>query len=67
VRVVEGAVWVQAKAGGERVELEAGQWVLVPRGGLPTRPAPFQRLEELNDPLLRLTDFTTQPPGRPPR
>ena len=64
VGVDEGAVRVQAKVGGEAVEVEAGQWVLVPPGGLPTRPAPLQRLEESDDPLFRLSDFTTQPPGR---
>jgi hypothetical protein len=43
VAVDEGTVVVQAKAGGQPVELTAGNWVLVPPGGLPTRPAPWSQ------------------------
>jgi hypothetical protein len=41
VAVDEGTVAVQAKAGGKPVEVTAGNWVLVPPGGLPTRPTPL--------------------------
>jgi hypothetical protein len=41
VAVDEGTVSVQAKVGGSPVEVTAGNWVLVPPGGLPTRPAPL--------------------------
>ncbi|HXO28954.1 MAG TPA: hypothetical protein VOA80_16510 [Thermoanaerobaculia bacterium] len=67
VRVYEGVVTVQAKAGGDPVEVEAGQWVLVPPGGLATRPAPLQHLDEPDDSPIRLSDFTTQPAARPHR
>jgi hypothetical protein len=67
VGVDEGIVTVQAKAGGDPVEVEAGQWVLVRPGGLATHPAPLQHLEDSDDTVHRLTDFTTQPPGRLPR
>jgi len=67
VGVDEGVVTVQAKAGGDPVEVAAGQWVLVRPGGLATHPAPLQHLEESDDTVHRLTDFTTQPPGRLPR
>jgi hypothetical protein len=67
VGVDEGVVRVQAKAGGDPVDVEAGQWVVVPPGGLPTRPAPSSRLEEgLDDPPVQLRDFTTEPPRPPP-
>jgi hypothetical protein len=67
VGVDEGVVSVQAKAGGDPVEVEAGQWVVVPPGGLPTRPAPLTSLEALDDSPLLLRDFTTEPPQRPPQ
>jgi hypothetical protein len=67
VGVDEGVVIVQAKAGGDPVEVEAGQWVVVPPGGLPTRPAPLSSLEVPDDSPLQLRDFTTEPPGRPPQ
>lgn len=67
VGVDEGVVSVQATAGGDPVDVEAGQWVLVPPGGLPTRPAPSSRTEQgLDDPPVQLRDFTTEPP-RPPQ
>jgi len=68
VAVDEGVVSVQAKAGGDPVEVEAGQWVLIPPGGLATRPAPANSLDDLNvlgDPPFQLRDFTTGPPGPP--
>ncbi len=67
VGVDEGVVTVQAKAGGDPVEVEAGQWVVVPPGGLPTRPAPSSSLEVPDDSPLQFRDFTTEPPGRPPQ
>jgi hypothetical protein len=67
VGVDEGVVTVQAKAGGDPVEVEAGQWVVVPPGGLPTRPAPLSSLEAPEDSPLQLRDFTTEQPGRPPQ
>ena len=66
VAVDEGVVSVQAKAGGDPVEVTAGHWVVVPPGGLPTRPARFTGLDSLEDSLLPLSDFTTEPP-RPPQ
>jgi hypothetical protein len=67
VGVDEGIVSVQARAGGDPVEVAAGQWVVVPPGGRPTRPAPTSRLEKgLDDPPVQLRDFTTEPP-RPPQ
>jgi hypothetical protein len=69
VAVDEGVVSVQAKAGGDPVKVEAGQWVVIPPGGLPTRPAPTKSLDDLNvlgDPPLQLRDFTTGSP-RPPQ
>jgi len=68
VAVDEGVVSVQAKAGGDPVEVEAGQWIVVPPGGLATHPAPTHSLDDLNvlgDPPFSLRDFTTQPPGPP--
>ncbi|HEY0557889.1 MAG TPA: hypothetical protein VGG20_26805, partial [Thermoanaerobaculia bacterium] len=41
VGVDEGTVSVEAKAGGAAIVVKAGNWVLVPPGGLPTRPAPL--------------------------
>jgi hypothetical protein len=67
VGVDEGVVSVQAKAGGDPVEVGAGQWVVVPPGGLPTRPAPLSSLEAPDDSPLQLRDFTTEQPGRPPQ
>jgi hypothetical protein len=70
VAVDEGVVTVQAKAGGDPVEVEAGQWTVVPPGGLPRHPASVKSLDDLNvlgDPPFQLHDFTTEPPGRPPQ
>ena len=66
VGVDEGVVTVQAKAGGDPVEVEAGEWVLVPPGGLASHPAPLHHLDEPDDSPFRMGDFTTQPPRRPP-
>ncbi|HVT56837.1 MAG TPA: hypothetical protein VHR45_00415 [Thermoanaerobaculia bacterium] len=41
VAVDEGAVTVQARAGGGPVTVSAGSWVVVPPGGLASRPAPL--------------------------
>jgi hypothetical protein len=67
VGVDEGVVTVQAKAGGDPVEVEAGQWVLVRPGSLATHPAPLQVLEDSDYSDIPLRDFSTQPPGRPRR
>jgi hypothetical protein len=67
VGVDEGVVTVQAKAGGDPVEVEAGQWVLVRPGSVATHPAPLQVLEESDESAIPLRDFSTQPPGGPPR
>ncbi|MFY9823218.1 MAG: hypothetical protein WAM82_17680 [Thermoanaerobaculia bacterium] len=66
VAVDEGVVSVQAKAGGDPVEVEAGQWVVVPPHGLATHPASFGGLDPLEDSPLPFHDFTTEPP-RPPQ
>jgi len=66
--VYEGIVSVQAEAGGDPVEVHAGEWVLVPPGGLPNRPTPLLRAHEgiLEDPPL--LGFSTQVEGpKPPR
>ena len=66
---------VQAKAGGLPVEVPAGYWVLVPRGGLPQPPALVvpggqggigNGLGTLFDdpPLLDGLDVQTEPPKR---
>ncbi|MBW8874998.1 MAG: hypothetical protein JF614_08540 [Acidobacteria bacterium] len=65
VGVDEGSVLVQAEAGGDPVEVRAGQWVVVPPHGLATRPASLGSVDILDDPPFRLRDFTTQPPGPP--
>lgn len=65
VGVDEGIATVQAFAGGDPVEVTSGQWVLVPPGGLPTRPAPLDSVDILEDPPLLLQDFTTGPLGPP--
>ncbi|HEX9668331.1 MAG TPA: hypothetical protein VGC93_02495 [Thermoanaerobaculia bacterium] len=69
VGVDEGSVVVQAAAGGDPVLVGAGQWVLVPPGGLPTRPAPRGAGEDLleDPPLLGCCPGTEppKPPGRP--
>ena len=63
VAVDEGAATVQAFAGGEPVNLTSGQWVLVPPGGLATRPAPLDGVDILKDPpLLDCCDFRIGPP-----
>jgi hypothetical protein len=70
VAVDEGTVTVQAKAGGEPVEVRTGDWVLVPPGGWPTRPGPRPRgLDEddfpVDPPLLGCCPGT-EPPKPPP-
>jgi hypothetical protein len=68
VAVDEGTVTVQAKAGGSPVEVKAGSWVLVPPGGLPTRPAPLPPGDDdkiLQDPPL-LGCCTGVEPPKPP-
>jgi hypothetical protein len=61
--VDEGLVTAQAKAGGDPVEVKKGEWVLIPPGGLPTRPAPLGPDDEfLEDPLLPCC-----PGGEPPK
>lgn len=53
IAVDEGTVEVQAHAGGAPVVLTAGQWVLIPPGGLPVRSGPRGGDEEvLEDPPL---------------
>lgn len=66
--VDEGVVEVQAKAGGEPVQVTAGHWVLVPPGGLPTRPAPLPPGEDdeiPEDPPLLGCCPGTEPPKPP--
>lgn len=61
--VDEGLVTAQAKAGGGPVDVKKGEWVLIPPGGLPTRPAPLGPDDEfLEDPLLPCC-----PGGEPPK
>jgi ferric-dicitrate binding protein FerR (iron transport regulator) len=61
--VDEGLVTVQAKAGGDPVDVKKGQWVVIPPGGLPTRPTPLGPGDEfLEDPLLPCC-----PGGEPPK
>jgi hypothetical protein len=68
--VDEGLVSVQAKAGGEAVDVKKGEWVLIPPGGLPTRPAPLGPDDEFReDPLLPCCpggEPPKPPPGRSP-
>lgn len=75
VAVDEGVVSVQAKAGGEPVQVAAGRWVLVPPDGLPTSPALLEPMDTpggdvldagiLEDPpLLDIRDVSTEPPRR---
>ncbi|PYQ57768.1 MAG: hypothetical protein DMF53_21820 [Acidobacteria bacterium] len=65
VAVDEGVAIVHAFAGGD-VEVTSGHWVLIPPGGVPTRPATLDSVDILEDPPLLLQDFTTEPPSRPP-
>lgn len=69
VAVDEGVVSVRSRAGGEAVDVAAGQWVLVPPGGLPTRPAPLDRRRgPLEDPpLIDRFDLQFEGPKPPPR
>jgi hypothetical protein len=65
VAVDEGTVSVQAKAGGMPVEVTAGNWVLVPPGGLPTRPVPLPPDDDdqiLQDPPLLGCCTGVEPP-----
>ncbi|HEX4964199.1 MAG TPA: hypothetical protein VF173_25460 [Thermoanaerobaculia bacterium] len=66
VGVDEGSVMVQAEAGGEPVEVKAGQWVLVPPGGLPKRPGRPSRNFDHDDPPL-LGCCTGVEPPKPPQ
>lgn len=70
VGVDEGSVTVQAKVGdksvGEPVKVKAGQWVLVPPGGLPTRPGRPSRDLDDEDPALLGCCSSTEPPKPPP-
>jgi len=69
VGVDQGSATVQAKAGGAPVVVKAGNWVVVPPGGLPTRPAPLPPGDDdeiLQDPpLLGCCDAvgTPKPPA----
>jgi hypothetical protein len=69
VAVDEGVVSVRSRAGGEAVDVAAGQWVLVPPGGLPTTPAPLDhRPGPLGDPpLIDRFDLQFEGPKPPPR
>ncbi len=65
VAVDEGTVTVQAAAGGAPVAVAAGSWVLVPPGGLPTRPTPLPRGDDekiLQDPPLLGCCSRVEPP-----
>lgn len=65
VAVDEGVVTVQAKAGGKPVEVTAGNWVLVPPGGLPTHPTPLPPGDDdriLQDPALLGCCTRVEPP-----
>jgi hypothetical protein len=66
VAVDEGIATVQARAGGRAVLVKGGQWVLVPPGGLPTRPtsAPSLGLDGriLEDPPLLGCCAQIEPP-----
>jgi hypothetical protein len=69
VAVDEGTVSVQAQVGGKPVEVTAGNWVLVPPGGLPTRPAPLPPGDDdeiLQDPPLLGCCTGVEPPKPPP-
>jgi hypothetical protein len=69
VAVDEGSVTVQAKVGGPPVEVKAGNWVVVPPGGLPTRPAPLPPDDDdeiLQDPPLLGCCTQVEPPKPPP-
>ena len=69
VAVDEGLVGVRARAGGDEVEVAAGQWVVVPPGGQPTRPARLDKrgLPFEDSPLLDGFDLRTDEPKPPPR
>ena len=68
VAVDEGTVTVQAKAGGKPVAVAAGEWVAVPPGGLPGRPAPLPRGGDErifgDPPLLGCCDRVEPPKSR---
>jgi hypothetical protein len=69
IAIDEGTVSVQAKAGGSPVDITAGNWVLVPPGGLPTRPAPLPPGDDdeiLQDPPLLGCCTQVEPPKPPP-
>jgi hypothetical protein len=68
VAVDEGTVTVEAAVGGAPVSVAAGNWVLVPPGGLPTRPTPLLADDGggiLQDPPLLGCCSGTEPPKPP--
>jgi hypothetical protein len=69
IAVDEGTVTVEAEAGGSAIKVTAGNWVLVPPGGLPTRPTPLPPGDDdeiLQDPPLLGCCTGTEPPKPPP-
>ncbi len=69
VAVDEGLVGVRSRAGGDEVDVAAGQWVVVPPGGQPTKPARLDKrgLPFEDSPLLDRFDLQRDPPKPPPR
>ncbi len=69
VAVDEGLVGVRSRAGGDEVDVAAGQWVIVPPGGQPTKPARLDQrgLPFEDSPLLDQFDLQRDPPKPPPR
>ncbi len=69
VAVDEGLVGVRSRAGGDEVDVAAGQWVVVPPGGQPTKPARLDKrgLPFEDSPLLDQFDLQRDPPKPPPR
>jgi hypothetical protein len=69
VAVDEGLVGVRSRAGGDEVDVAAGQWVVVPPGGQPTKPARLDKrgLPFEDSPLLDQFDLQREPPKPPPR
>lgn len=69
VAVDEGLVGVRSRAGGDEVDVAAGQWVVVPPGGQPTKPARLDKrgLPFEDSPLLDGFDIRKDLPKPPPR
>ncbi|HEV7667125.1 MAG TPA: FecR domain-containing protein [Thermoanaerobaculia bacterium] len=69
VAVDEGLVGVRSRAGGDEVDVAAGQWVVVPPGGQPTKPARLDKrgLPFEDSPLLDQFDLQRDSPKPPPR